>query len=502
MQAIGTLVLLSAMFGGSQTELIYFTMDGCVPCQSMKTTVARLTQEGYPIRTLNITQDPSIASRYGISRVPSFVTVVNGQITATRTGVQHYETLLKMMPQVAQAAPSVTSQVAYQASSQQQRPIQARITQAGFADTRNANRTNAPSQLAPNRIPNDGNVAATRLQGMTAEELAMQASVRIKIKDSTGISYGTGTVIHRHGEEALILTCGHVFRDSQGKGQVTIEYGFPNQIRSSEGQVLQFDSDTRDVGLVVFRPTLDIVAVTPAPPSAEPIVQSNAFSVGCDHGNNPTIRRTQIKAIANYSGIVKYDIFGRPAVGRSGGGLFNAQGQLIGVCNAAAVKVDEGIYAGLNPIYWQLEKANLAHQFNQPNPVATTLVANNPSANNFIAANVQTPGATITQVGSNQPAVNFQHGAPVQVANQSTQSPTPVQNTNEIICVVRSRENPHLSETIVLTNPTQELLNMIRQNQNLGNGQTLSSSNNSVPSRVAAPIVRRDNYPYRAQSPN
>jgi S1-C subfamily serine protease len=49
--------------------------------------------------------------------------------------------------------------------------------------------------------------------------------------------------------------------------------------------------------------------------------------------------------------------------GRSGGGLFNEQGELIGVCNAAAVEVDEGIYTALETIHWQIAAVDLEHLF-------------------------------------------------------------------------------------------------------------------------------------------
>ena len=73
------------------------------------------------------------------------------------------------------------------------------------------------------------------------------------------------------------------------------------------------------------------------------------------------IRKSKNRAA--YDGAIKYDIYGRPVDGRSGGGLFNEKGELIGICNAAAVEVDEGIYTALETMHWQIAQVNLEHLF-------------------------------------------------------------------------------------------------------------------------------------------
>ena len=49
-----------------------------------------------------------------------------------------------------------------------------------------------------------------------------------------------------------------------------------------------------------------------------------------------------------------------PQVGRSGGGLFTADGLVIGVCSAADRQQHEGLYASLGAIHAELEHAGLA----------------------------------------------------------------------------------------------------------------------------------------------
>ena len=49
----------------------------------------------------------------------------------------------------------------------------------------------------------------------------LAASVRIRVEDRQGHNCGSGTIIDAlPGGEALVLTCGHLFRDSEGKGKI------------------------------------------------------------------------------------------------------------------------------------------------------------------------------------------------------------------------------------------------------------------------------------------
>ncbi len=200
-----------------------------------------------------------------------------------------------------------------------------------------------------------------------SERLALQATVRLKVEDPEGISYATGTVIHSHGGESLVMTCGHVFRDSRGKGVITAEYGFDTgQLKTGPGELISYDAKARDIAVVAIRTPVPITPVPIAPREATVERGNDIFSLGCDHGQSPTIRHSQIKNRAAYDGSIKYDIYGRPVDGRSGGGLFTSAGELIGVCNAAAVEVDEGIYTALDTIYWQLAAVKLEHLFEGP----------------------------------------------------------------------------------------------------------------------------------------
>ena len=52
---------------------------------------------------------------------------------------------------------------------------------------------------------------------------AEAATVRIRVDEENSTAYGTGTVIDVHGDEALVLTCGHLFREMKLHSQLTID---------------------------------------------------------------------------------------------------------------------------------------------------------------------------------------------------------------------------------------------------------------------------------------
>ena len=67
-----------------------------------------------------------------------------------------------------------------------------------------------------------------------------------------------------------------------------------------------------------------------------------------------------------YQGHANVEAARAPEEGRSGGGLFNANGQLIGVCYAADPQGNEGLYASLDSIYQKLDALQLTATLQTP----------------------------------------------------------------------------------------------------------------------------------------
>ena len=112
------------------------------------------------------------------------------------------------------------------------------------------------------------------------------------------------------------------------------------------------------MALVSIRPGVAVRPVRVASPDYRP-QRANPCSVSA--ATMAPIRRSgrrTITAINRYVGPPSLEIHGHPVEGRSGGGLFTADGRIIGVCNAADTQEDRGIYAGPATIHYELKSIN------------------------------------------------------------------------------------------------------------------------------------------------
>jgi hypothetical protein len=208
----------------------------------------------------------------------------------------------------------------------------------------------------------------------------LAASVRLRVEDPQGHSCGSGTIIDvGPGGEALVLTCGHLFRDSQGTGKIEVDVYGPAPAARLPGRLVAYDLE-RDIGLIAFRPQGPVMVARVAPPGY-PIRAGDAVaSTGCNNGDDPSVQHSRINAIDQFLDPAEQrgggaagrphapwnvEVAGQPVVGRSGGGLFSADGMLIGVCNAAEPVDQEGLFAALGSIHAALDQQRLASLYKQ-----------------------------------------------------------------------------------------------------------------------------------------
>jgi hypothetical protein len=220
----------------------------------------------------------------------------------------------------------------------------------------------SPDTPPPQREPEDKSADASPLPQQLNSKL-LSSSVRLTLDDAQSRSHGTGTVIDAREGEALVITCGHLFRDSKGKAPVTVELyeAGPQGVRVVEtvqGTVVCYNLD-RDVAFVSIRPTRPVCVASVAPQRTPVSKGDLAASVGCSNGQDPTVLATRITWLDRYQGPPNIEASGAPVVGRSGGGLFNEQGQLVGVCFAADYEGNRGLYAGLESIHDELSRLGL-----------------------------------------------------------------------------------------------------------------------------------------------
>ncbi len=466
-----------------KAHLYFFTNASCGPCRVVEPEVERLYREGYSVMKIDTSLHPDWTQRFQVTKTPTVMLVSGNRVLARQSGYVDANEMKEWFSR-------------FQSTKATNPKLNANVSDNEHC----RNNTNIAG-------PQNSTVHKGTFQPKNSIEYrAMQATVKLKIDDPLGTSYATGTVIHSVDGESLVLTCGHVFRDSNGTGEITAEYGFADgQIKVATGELLFYDADARDIGLVAISTGTNIAPVELAKVDFPVVNNTEIFSIGCDQGNPPSIRHSKLKNRAKYDGVIKYEIFGRPVNGRSGGGLFTNNGQLIGVCNAAVVDVDEGVYVALDTIHWQLDKVNLAHLFpsEKVNDRATPSAALPASRLAQIDSTVR-PKRVFDSVPVRSPDARRLAGhdlAQRTVANQGQR------NTEELIVVLRNREENGQMESWTITNPSPALINKLKDLQRKSPEIERSETNRIAELRRDMPNLQQttgknyNGYQLRAQSP-
>jgi len=355
-------ILTTCLCGGGETVLMDFYGDHCPPCRAMQPVLQQLEARGYPIRKVNVQQEPRLASQYGVRGIPCFVMLVNGREVDRVVGATS-STRLEQMLALAGPGRSAVQQpalaVSAGASNSGSLPIPAEISKSTFAagpsQTQSPGDTSAAA-AGPSR-PRTPSSTGPAQEKLEADLIACTA--RLRIEDATGNSCGSGTIIDARRNEALILTCGHLFRDSQGTGRIEVDLFGPYPAERIPGHLVHYDLQ-KDVGLIKIRVPGPVYVAQVAPPGYSIAKGARVINVGCNNGDAPTVRYAQVTALDKFLGPSNVEASGLPVQGRSGGGLFNADGQVIGVCNAAVPTDNEGLYAALASIHAELDQTELA----------------------------------------------------------------------------------------------------------------------------------------------
>lgn len=492
-----TLAVCTPLVSWAETVLLDFNSPTCGPCQQMRPIIQRLVADGLPVQEIDITRQPQVAARFGVTQVPTMIVVVDGRAVAQTVGYTPYEQLHAMvrrhMPAPAPRgramplgqSPQVASTFAAASGAVNSAPPAVDLSQP------QAGRVISLPSPAPQAAPpasataNPFGAAPSRPVAPSAgspsphHQRLLAATVKITVNDPEGKSVGTGTIVDARSGEALVLTCGHIFRSSQGKGEITITTFQPSAAgaqpgASFSGSLIDFDLE-RDLALISIRPTSPVQAVQIAGTESRPLASNTPVtSVGCNHGQNATAIDSRVTTVDRYHGTPNVEVAGAPVQGRSGGGLFNEAGQLVGVCYAADPQANEGLYASLPAIYAKLDSLQLTMIY-QSNAPATA-----PASPAVATVAPQLPPALSTQpvtsVRGQEPDLpSFPTPTQPQVTQQAAASPAPAKTASvastlpaaeqaaleeiqrrglnsEVICIIRPQDPTARSEVITLNN--------------------------------------------------
>ncbi len=180
-------------------------------------------------------------------------------------------------------------------------------------------------------------------------------------------------------------------------------------------------------------------------------------------------------AINKFLGPANLQVSGLPVQGRSGGGLFTSDGQVIGVCNAADPTDNGGLYAALAVIHEELDEVGLTAIYQHPQAAP-------PSA---VAASRQMPGpasaAGAIAEGMMPAAMGVAEADPTAMAQLRKLS-----ESAEVICIVRPLADPRAkSEVVVLDRASPAFLEQLAVDRQAQKSRHLTSHREST-----EPVVR------------
>ena len=479
-----------------------FSATWCGPCRQMAPIVEKLSRENLPIVKIDGEQRPELMSRYSVDAYPTFLLIVDGREVERRVGPMSESELRAMVARVprATAAPAASPQGSPQRVEDHSRgemaiPVdlgqpgqfQIRDPERSLPETRFAS-ADAPTEQ-PRRglrdflpfgrkkdepVPEEdlivrGNDTPLDQQTAPVERSIprdpMATSVRIRVRTAdrnepskTITELGSGTVVASEHGRTTILTCAHIFKHYSPEAKIEVDLFDRGRPVEFIGQLISFDQEA-DLGLISI-PTPSPVATTSiAGRNGTPRVADPVVAIGCSGGEPPTMQQLQVTDIDKYDGPNNLLCTGVPVQGRSGGGLFNTRGEIIGVCSAADEQAQRGFYSGLLAIHKMLDECSLtqlydpagaallAQQQQQPPQQSPANSTGSPAGafpmQDRMLDQFPSRGAMAT---ANVPASQVQNHVP-----NSQQTPTDVQaGQAEVIVVIRDKNQPNGMNRVVI----------------------------------------------------
>lgn len=341
----------------ANTVLLDFYGTHCPPCRAMRPVIEQIKQAGYPVRSINVDEQTALAQQYGVSNIPCFIMISDGRVFYRTQGITSANNL----------AAICQSGINNAYAMQRKRALaQSNAPKLNTPGIPSANAQTIPAVIKNKNENEPVPVNNSKTTNLLAPKRLLASTVRIRVKTSV-CDHGTGTIIDSRNDRALILTCGHLFREfaKEHGGRIEVDMFGGSYRQNIEAKYICHDEES-DLGLICI-PIKEPVAIIPVAPLNYQAQRGSAVaSAGCDHGRAPTVQPSQIVAINKCLGPANMYASGASVRGRSGGGLFSKDGYLIGVTLANVPGENQALYSSYPAIHELLNRSHLAAVVSAP----------------------------------------------------------------------------------------------------------------------------------------
>ena len=224
--------------------VLYFQSAQCQPCRQLDGTLGQVAQAGWDIRRIEAPAQLELARRFQIQNLPTLVVLSDDREVDRIVGVVSAEQLTDRLrraaarQQSAAAARPKTSLLAPHPTAQpvltgatpdgtdHPRPIASGTAQwlshVGLAA--HAGAAAVPRDVSHEHSPPPASSTSPEQPArVTSRGPRHPGNGANQVQEANTTAYGTGTIVAVHQDEALVLTCGHLFRDMLPGSQLTVD---------------------------------------------------------------------------------------------------------------------------------------------------------------------------------------------------------------------------------------------------------------------------------------